>query len=73
MVSSVSVGKCNQSHVLQSTLDEDCRQAEEPKQHVDEASQFRLGRQCQHSAVICSDAFKKPKKSEFRFLKKIKT
>jgi len=40
--------------VLQRTLDEDCRQAEEPKQLVDEASRFHLGRQCQHSAVICS-------------------
>ena len=40
----------------QRTLDEDCRQAEEPKQLVDEASQFHLGRQCQHSAVICSGA-----------------
>jgi len=34
----------------------DCRQAEEPKQLVDEASQFHLGRQRQHSAVICSGA-----------------
>ena len=42
--------------VLQRTLDKDCRQAEEPKQLVDEASQFHLGRQCQHSAVICSGA-----------------
>ena len=44
--------------VLQSTLDEDCRQAEEPKQLVDEASrfQFHLGRQRQQSAVICSGA-----------------
>jgi len=38
--------------VLQSTHDEDCRQAEEPKQLVDEASRFHLKRQ--HSAVICS-------------------
>ena len=42
--------------VLQRTLDEDCRQAEEPKQLADEASRFHLGRQCQHSAVICSGA-----------------
>ena len=35
--------------VLQRTLDKDCRQAEEPKQRVDEASRF-------HSAVICSGA-----------------
>ena len=42
--------------VLQRTLDKDCRQAEEPKQLVDEASQFHLGRQRQHSAVICSGA-----------------
>jgi len=43
--------------VLQRTLDEDCRQAEEPKQLVDEASRFHLqGRQRQHSAVICSGA-----------------
>jgi len=42
--------------VLQSTLDKDCRQAEEPKQLVDEASRFHLGRQCHHSAVICSGA-----------------
>ena len=32
------------------------RQAEEPKQLVDEASRFHLGRQRQHSAVICSGA-----------------
>jgi len=38
------------------TLDEHCGQAEEPKQLVDEASRFHLGRQRQHSAVICSDA-----------------
>ena len=38
------------------TLDEDCRQAEEPKQLVDEASRFYLGRQRQHSMVICSGA-----------------
>ena len=31
--------------VLQSTVDEDCRQDEEPKQLVDEASRFHLGRQ----------------------------
>ena len=41
--------------VLQITLDKDCRQAEEPKP-LDEASQFHLGRQRQHSAVICSGA-----------------
>jgi len=40
--------------VLQRTLDEDCRQAEEPKQLVDEASWFYLRRQRQHSVVICS-------------------
>jgi len=38
--------------LLQRTLDKDCRQAEEPKQLVDEASQFHLGRQRQHSVVI---------------------
>ena len=37
--------------VSQRTLDEDCRQAEEPKQLADEASRFHLGRQRQHSAV----------------------
>jgi len=42
--------------VLQRTLDEDCTQAEEPKQLVDEASRFHLGRQRQHSVVICSGA-----------------
>ena len=42
--------------VLQRTLDEDCRQAEEPKQLADEASRFHLGHQRQHSAVICSGA-----------------
>jgi len=42
--------------VLQRTLDEDYRQAEEPKQLVDEASRFHLGRQHQHFAVICSGA-----------------
>jgi len=40
--------------VLQRTRDKDCRQAEEPKQLVDEASRFHLGRQRQHSVVICS-------------------
>jgi len=35
-------------------LDKNCRQAEEPKQLVDEASWFHLGRQHQHSVVICS-------------------
>ena len=33
-----------------------CRHAEEPKQLADEASRFHLGRQRQHSAVICSGA-----------------
>jgi len=42
--------------VLQRTLNENCKQAEEPKQLVDEASRFHLGRQRQHSAVICSGA-----------------
>jgi len=42
--------------VLQRTLDKDCRQAEELKQLVDEASRFHLGHQRQHSAVICSGA-----------------
>jgi len=45
--------------VVQRTLDKDCRQAEEPKQLVDEASRFHLGRQRQYSAqsvVICSGA-----------------
>jgi len=41
---------------VQRTLDKDCRQAEEPKQLVDEASRFHLGRQHQHSAVIRSGA-----------------
>jgi len=34
----------------------DNRQAEEPKQIVDEANWFHLGRQRQYSAVICPDA-----------------
>jgi len=42
--------------VLQRTLDKDCRQAEKPKQLVDEASRFHLGCQCQYSAVICFGA-----------------
>jgi len=42
--------------VLQRTLDKDCRQAEKLKQLVNEASWFHLGRQRQHSAVICSGA-----------------
>jgi len=42
--------------VLQRTLDKDCRQAEELKQLVDEASRYHMGRQCQHFAVICSGA-----------------
>ena len=37
-------------HIMQ----ESESQAEEPKQLVDEASWFHLGRQCQYSAVICS-------------------
>jgi len=37
--------------VLQRTLDKNCRQAEELKQLVDEASRFHLGCQRQHSAV----------------------
>ena len=37
-------------------LGRQCRQAEEPKQLADEASRFHLGRQRQHSAVICSGA-----------------
>jgi len=40
--------------IIKRTLDKDCRQAEEPKQLVDETSRFHLGRQHQHSAVICS-------------------
>ena len=40
----------------QRTLDKDCRQAEEPKLLVDAASRFHLGRQRQHSEVICSGA-----------------
>ena len=48
---------CSQLYaVLQRTLDEGCRQSEEPKQLADEASRFHLGRQRQHSAVICSGA-----------------
>jgi len=42
--------------VPQRTLDKDCKQAEEPKQLVDQASQFHLGRQRKQSAVICSGA-----------------
>ena len=42
--------------VLQRTPDKDCRQAEKLKQLVDEASRLHLGRQCQHSTVICSGA-----------------
>ena len=34
----------------------DCRQAEELKQLVDEASRFHLGRHRQHSVAICSGA-----------------
>ena len=34
----------NSGSCLQRTLDRDCRQAEEPKQLVDEASRFHLGR-----------------------------
>ena len=54
MPPNLSWGDSRPYAVLQRTLDEDCRQAEEPKQLVDEASRFRLGRQRQHSAVICS-------------------
>ena len=56
MPPNLSWGDSRPYAVLQRTLDEDCRQAEEPKQLVDEASRFHLGRQCQHSAVICSGA-----------------
>ena len=42
--------------VLQRTLDEDCGRAEELKQLADGAGRFHLGRQRQHSAVICSGA-----------------
>jgi len=38
------ITELNVIYVSQSTLDEDCRQAEEPKQLVDEASRFHLGR-----------------------------
>ena len=37
-------------------LTKDSRQSKEPKQLADEASRFHLGRQRQHSAVICSGA-----------------
>ena len=50
----LSWGDSRPYDVLQRTLDKDCGQAEEPKQLVDEASRFHLGRQ--HSAVICSGA-----------------
>ena len=56
MTPNLSWGDSRPYVVLQSTLD-DCRQAEEPKQLVDEASQFYLGRQRQHSAVICFGTF----------------
>ena len=56
MPPNLSWGDSRPYAVLQSTLEEDCRQAEEPKQLVDEASRFHLGRQCQHSALICSGA-----------------
>ena len=56
MPPNLSWGDCRLYAFLQRTLDEDCRQAEEPKQLVDEASRFHLGRQRQHSAVICSGA-----------------
>jgi len=52
----LSWGNSRPYAVLQRTLDEDCRQAEEPKQLVDEVSRFHLGHQHQHSAVICSGA-----------------
>jgi len=48
------LGVTTPNAVLQRTLDKDCRQAEELKQLADEASRFHLGRQRQHSAVICS-------------------
>ena len=54
MPPNLSWGNSRPYAVLQKTLDEDCRQAEE--QLVDEASRFHLGRQRQHSAVICSGA-----------------
>jgi len=54
--SNLSWGDSRPYAVLQRTLDKDCRQAEEPKQLVDEASRFHLGHQRQHSAVICSGA-----------------
>ena len=56
MPPNLSGGDSRPYAVLQSTLDEDCWQAEEPKQFVDEASRFHLRRQRQHSAVICSGA-----------------
>jgi len=53
---SLSWGDFKPYAVLQRTLDKDCRQAEEPKQRVDEGSRFYLGRQRQHSVVIRSGA-----------------
>ena len=53
---SLSWGDSRPYAVLQRTLDEDCRQAEELKQLADVASRFHLGRQRQHSAVICFGA-----------------
>ena len=51
---------CQVFAVLQRTLDEDCRQAEEPKQLADEASRFHLGRQCHtlrsSALVLCYSA-----------------
>ena len=43
MPPNLSWGDSRPYAVLQRTLDEDCRQAEEPKQLVNEASQFHLG------------------------------
>ena len=49
-----SIINCDCTSTQMRTPDEDCRQAEEPKQLADEASRFHLGRQRQYSAVICS-------------------
>ena len=43
MPPNLSRGDSRPYAVLQRTLDEDCRQAEEPKQLADEASRFHLG------------------------------
>ena len=50
MPPNLSWGDTRPYAVLQRTPDKDCRQAEEQKQLVDEASQFHLWRQRQHSA-----------------------